>query len=288
MADWGKIGSRGNVEDRRSSAPAVVGGISVTGILLYLLVSYLTDGQVSVPLDTFQPAPQEQTQNLQEFEGSDEYEVFAATVLGSNNDLWEATFNKGIIVDEKGNEYGGYIPPKLVLFRTATDSSCGVATSQVGPHYCTLDSTIYLDETFFDELTQRYGATGGDVAEAYVMSHEVAHHVQNLMGITDAVSSEIQSNPRVANDLAMKLELQADCFAGLWANSIKDLNILSPNEIAEAMDAAAAVGDDRIQEKVTGRINPETWTHGSSEARVASFTKGYETGDIESCDTFSY
>lgn len=288
MADWGKIGSRGNVEDRRSSAPAVVGGISVTGILLYLLVSYLTDGQVSVPLDTFQPAPQEQTQNLQEFEGSDEYEVFAATVLGSNNDLWEATFNKGIIVDEKGNEYGGYIPPKLVLFRTATESACGVATSQVGPHYCTLDSTIYLDETFFDELTQRYGATGGDVAEAYVMSHEVAHHVQNLMGITDAVSSEIQSNPRVANDLAMKLELQADCFAGLWANSIKDLNILSPNEIAEAMDAAAAVGDDRIQEKVTGRINPETWTHGSSEARVASFTKGYETGDIESCDTFSY
>ncbi len=288
MADWGKIRSRGNVEDRRSSAPAVAGGISVTGILLYLLVSYLTDGQVSVPLDTFQPAPQEQTQNLQEFEGTDEYEVFASTILGSNNDMWEGKFISGIILDENGNKSGGYIPPKLVLFRTATESACGVATSQVGPHYCTLDSTIYLDETFFDELTQRYGATGGDVAEAYVMSHEVAHHVQNLMGITDAVSSEIQSNPRVANDLAMKLELQADCFAGLWANSIKDLNILSPNEIAEAMDAAAAVGDDRIQEKVTGRINPETWTHGSSEARVASFTKGYETGDIESCDTFSY
>ena len=239
MADWGKIGSRGNVEDRRSSAPAVVGGISVTGILLYLLVSYLTDGQVSIPLDTLQTTPQEQTQNLQEFEGSDEYEVFASTVLGSNNDMWEGIFN-------------------------------------------------YLDETFFDELTQRFGAKGGDVAEAYVISHEVGHHVQNLMGITDAVSSEIELDPSQENDLAMKLELQADCFAGIWANSIKDLNIMSPGEIGEAMDAAAAVGDDRIQEKVTGRVNPETWTHGSSEERVAWFTKGYETGDLNSCYTFSY
>ncbi len=286
MAEWGKIGSRGNVEDRRSRTPAIAGGISVTGILLYLLVSYLTDGQVSIPLDTLQTVPQEQTQNLQEYEGSDEYEVFASTVLGSNNDMWEGIFNRGIIVDENGDKYGEYIEPKLVLFRTATQSACGVATSQVGPHYCTLDNTIYLDETFFDELTQRFGAKGGDMAEAYVISHEVSHHVQNLMGITDAVSSEIELDPSQGNDLAMQLELQADCFSGLWANSIKDLNIMSPGEIGEAMDAAAAVGDDRIQEKVTGRINPESWTHGSSEQRVSWFTKGYETGDVNSCFTF--
>ncbi len=280
MADWGKISSRGNVEDRRSLGPVVVGGIGITGVILYLLVNFLTNGQVDIPLDQLENISVENQQNLnaEDFEGADNYEVFASTVLGSNNDMWSKEFNK---------EQKSYTPPKLVLFRSATESSCGVATSQVGPHYCTLDQTIYLDETFFDELISRYEAVGGDVAEAYIISHEVGHHAQNELGIMDKITGETQNDEETANDLSIKLELQADCFAGLWANSIKDLDVLSPGEISEAMDAAAAVGDDRIQEKVTGRISPENWTHGSSEKRVFWFTKGYESGAVSSCDTFN-
>lgn len=179
-----------------------------------------------------------------------------------------------------------YTPPKLVLFRSATASSCGTATSQVGPHYCPLDQTIYLDETFFEELTNRFGAQGGDVAEAYVIAHEVAHHAQNELQIMDKVQMRRESNPDEANDLSIKLELQADCFAGLWAYSIKDAGVFTQNEIYEAMDAASAVGDDRIQERTTGYSNPETWTHGSSAQRVNWFNKGYNSGQLSSCDTF--
>ena len=174
--------------------------------------------------------------------------------------MWAKEFKK---------ENKNYIPPKLVLFRTATESGCGPATSEVGPHYCPLDQTIYLDETFFDELTKRFGAKGGDVAQAYVIAHEVGHHAQNGLGIMD----QMKNNP--TNATSIKLEMQADCYAGLWANSIKDQGVLMPGEIGEAMDVAAAVGDDRIQKKVTGYINPETWTHGSSQQRVAWFNNGY-------------
>jgi uncharacterized protein len=166
-----------------------------------------------------------------------------------------------------------------------TTSACGNASSAVGPHYCPLDRTIYLDETFFDELTRRFGAEGGDVAEAYVIAHEVAHHAQNELGIMDQVNKAAQSNEESANDLSVGIELQADCFAGLWANSIKDLGVFMPGEIKEALDAAAAVGDDRIQERVTGHINPESWTHGSSEQRVTWFNRGFETGNLANCNT---
>lgn len=270
MADWGKILSRGNVEDRRSMAPVVVGGVGITGVIVYLIFSLITNGQVEIPIDQLQSISMESQQNLnaKDFEGADNYEVFTSTVLGSNNDMWSRVFS---------NAQKSYNPPKLVLFRTATESACGTATSQVGPHYCSLDKTIYLDETFFDELISQYNAKGGDVAEAYIISHEVGHHIQNELGIIDKVTT---------NDSAIKLELQSDCFAGLWANSIKDLGVFTPNEISEAMDAAAAVGDDRIQEKIIGQINPETWTHGSSEQRVYWFTKGYESGELAACDTF--
>ena len=280
MADWKKILSRGNVEDRRALAPAAVGGIGLTGLVLYLLVSYLTNGEVNIPLDQLQTITTEnqQTVNTGEFEGEDFYEVFTSTVLGSNNDMWAEVFNK---------ENRTYVEPKLVLFRDATESGCGVADSSVGPHYCSSDQTIYLDETFFDELTRLNGAEVGDVAQAYVISHEVGHHAQNLLGILGAADEEIQQNQGSANDMSIGLELQADCFAGLWAGSLKDQNVLLPGEISEAMDAAAAVGDDRIQETVTGRISPESWTHGSSEQRVSWFTKGYETGTLSSCDAFN-
>lgn len=268
------------MDDRRSAGPVVAGGIGITGIILYLLFNLLTDGQVDIPLDQLESLTVDSQQNLSEkdFEGADSYEVFASTVLGSNNDMWTEVFKKA---------QKSYTPPRLVLFRSAVESACGVATSQVGPHYCTLDQTIYLDETFFDELINRYQAVGGDVAEAYIISHEVGHHAQNELGIMDKITGEIQKAEDTANELNIKLELQADCFAGLWAYSIRNLDVLSPGEISEAMDAAATIGDDRIQEKVTGRISPENWTHGSSEQRVSWFTKGYESGMVSSCDTFN-
>ncbi len=272
MADWSKIGYRGNVEDRRGLAPAI-GGLSLTGVALILIVNYLTGGNLGDALQQIQAIPQENRQVVdnKQFEGEDSYEVFASTVLGSNNVHWARTLQK------EGKEY---TPPKLVLFRQATQSACGTATSQIGPHYCPLDQTIYLDETFFDELTSRFGARGGDVAQAYVISHEVGHHVQQELGIMQ----QVQQNG--SNDASIRLELQADCYAGMWANSIKDQNIMEAGEIEEAMDAASSVGDDRIQEKVNGYIDPENWTHGSSEQRRSWFNKGYSSGTLNTCNTF--
>jgi predicted metalloprotease len=281
MANWGKILSRGDVEDRRSMAPTAIGGISLTGVALLFVVNYLMGGSTGDFLNELQNIPIEQQQNVQvdktQFEGKDSYEEFTSTILGSNNDMWKQVFSQG------GRTY---TEPKLVLFRTATNSACGGATSDVGPHYCPPDNTVYLDETFFDELTSRFGAQGGDVAQAYVIAHEVGHHAQNELGIMDTEEKDIQAHPDNRNADSVKLELQADCFAGLWLNSIKDKGVLEPGEIHEAMDAAEAVGDDRIQKRVTGRVNPETWTHGSSQERVTWFDKGYDGGSLDACNTF--
>jgi predicted metalloprotease len=270
MADWGKILSRGNVEDRRGFAP-VAGGLSLTGLALIVAFNFLTGGDLSDLLQMVVNNPPVQTESRQvtnQYDGNDEYEQFASTVLGSNDDVWEQKFVDADLT---------YAPPRLVLFRTATESACGTASSQVGPHYCPLDQTIYIDETFFDELTNRLGAQGGDVAEAYVISHEVGHHVQNQLQVLDN---------RNSNEDSIRVELQADCYAGVWANSLRDENVFEPGEIQEAMDAAAAVGDDRIQERVTGQINPERWTHGSSADRMKWFATGYETGSVSRCNTF--
>lgn len=273
MAKWGNILQRGNVEDRRSFAPAAIGGLSLTGVAIVVLFNLLAGGDVNDVLTQLESLPVEQQQGVdrKEFAGEDSYEVFASTVLGSNNEMWQSMFRR---MDRS------YVEPTLVLFRTATQSACGGATSEVGPHYCPLDRTIYLDETFFEELQLRFGAQGGDVAEAYVIAHEAAHHAQNELGIMDAVD-------RSDNESSVQLELQADCFAGLWANSIRSLNVLEPGEIREAMDAAAAVGDDRIQKRATGQVRPETWTHGSSEQRVQAFNRGFESGELALCDTFN-
>jgi predicted metalloprotease len=268
MALWNKINSSGNVEDRRGAGPGVVGGgLGVVGIIIVIAINLLGGGDatdVLNQLENIQTQPA-QSYNAQDFEGADDYEVFAGKVLGSANDMWRDIFI------QSGRTYH---EPKLILFRGATDSSCGGADSQIGPHYCPPDQTIYLDETFFDELTKRFGAEGGDVAEAYVIAHEVGHHVQQeLSGLSETRS----------NEESVKLELQADCYAGLWAYSIKDLGVFEEGEIHEAIDAAAAVGDDRIQSKVTGRVNPESWTHGSSAQRIAAFTRGYESGLVGMC-----
>lgn len=275
MAFWDRITARGNVEDRRGMAPAI-GGLSLTGIALLMLFNVLAGGDATDILSQLEGIPL-QIENNTAFEGEDEYEVFSSAVLGSNNEYWRGVAH---------NTSRSYNDPRLVLFRVATPSECGTASSEVGPHYCPIDNTIYLDETFFDELTKRFGATGGDVAEAYVIAHEVGHHVQNEFGTMQSVQELQQLNPAAQNDLSIKLELQADCYAGLWAKSIESLNVLEPGEIREAMDAAAAVGDDRIQESVVGYSSPETWTHGSSDQRVEWFNSGYNSGKVESCNTF--
>jgi predicted metalloprotease len=259
-----------------------VGGLGGIGLIIVVALALFSGGgnidDILAQLNQFQPT--ENVEQPAEFQGEDDYEVFASTVLGSTDATW------GEIFDASGMEY---VEPTLVLFRGGTNSACGGASSAVGPHYCSLDETIYLDETFFDELTSTLGAEGGDVAEAYVIAHEVGHHVQNRLGIMDQAQSLEQDagSQADANQISVMLELQADCFAGVWANSIRDAGVFLPGEIDEAIDAAEAVGDDHIQEQVEGQINPESWTHGSSEQRVQWFTTGFESGDPSACDTFS-
>jgi predicted metalloprotease len=261
-----------------------IGGLGGVGVIVLVLITLLGGGgggldQILGQLEQAQ-APADPGVQPEEFQGEDDYEVFASTVLGSTNDTWEAIFRQSDL---------DYVEPTLVLFRSSTQSACGGATSAVGPHYCPLDEVIYIDETFFDDLVSRFGASGGDVAEAYVIAHEVGHHVQNRLGIMDEMRQAQQGagSQEEVNELSVRLELQADCFAGVWANSLRDLGVFLPGEISEAVDAAEAVGDDRIQERVQGQINPETWTHGSSEQRVQWFTTGYETGDPSQCNTFA-
>lgn len=260
-----------------------IGGLGGAGIIVVLLVVFLGGGsgmdQLMGQLQNVQPQTESGVQPP-EFEGEDDYEVFVSTVLGSTDEYWNSAFTASGL---------SYVVPQLVLFRSATSSGCGGAHSAVGPHYCPLDETIYIDETFFDDLVTRFGAEGGDVAEAYVIAHEVGHHVQNRLGIMDEARrvQESASSQVEANQTSVLLELQADCFAGVWANSIRDVGVFLPGEIDEALNAASAVGDDRIQEKVQGQISPEGWTHGSSDQRVEWFTLGWDTGDPSRCDTFS-
>lgn len=269
MANWDKINSKGNVDDRRGMSRAGIGGASVTGILLLMGVTYLMGGNpldVLQQIDVSQITATQSQEDAAQFEGDNSYEQFVSSVLGSTNDYWQKTMTA---------EGQTYVEPTLVLFRGNTTSGCSSASSAVGPHYCPADSTIYLDETFFEELTTRLGAQGGDVAEAYVIAHEVGHHVQNLQG-------SLAQGQRSNTD-SVSTELQADCYAGLWASSLRDKGIFEVNEITEAMNAAAAVGDDSIQQKTSGEVTPESWTHGSSKDRVDAFTTGYETGDFSKC-----
>lgn len=274
MARWDQITGRGNVEDRRGlSGPAFAGGGIVTLLITLafgyfgLSVSPSTVDQVLGQIQSLQSSRVDESEQPVEFRGEDSYEVFAGKVLGSSDELWSTVFSRNNQQYEK---------PKLVLFRSVTRSSCGVASSQVGPHYCPYDATIYLDETFFDELKRRFGGSSGEVAQAYVIAHEVGHHVQNQLG---ALTADTQNT----REGSIALELQADCYAGVWAYSQAKNNVFENGEIEQATNAAAAVGDDNIQQKVEGRVTPENWTHGSSDERVGAFTTGYKTGDPSKC-----
>jgi predicted metalloprotease len=280
---WRRLERSSNVEDRRGRAPMIAGGVGGLGIIGVLLAMFLGGGGDSGGFGDLlgglgAPAQSQTQQDLPSEQATDDAGEFVKAVLGTTETYWTGVFT------DSGMTYD---PPRLVLFTGSTASGCGGASSLHGPHYCPLDSTIYVDLDFFTDLQTRFGTQGGDFAEAYVIAHEVGHHVQNLLGISDQVRSAQQSDPGQANELSVSLELQADCFAGNWAHSIFQRgNVLEPGDVQEGLDAAAAVGDDRIQAKTQGRIDPESWTHGSSAQRVEWFTTGYESGDPGVCDTF--
>jgi len=179
-----------------------------------------------------------------------------------------------------------YEATKVVLFTGSTSSACGQASAATGPFYCPADRLVYLDTSFFRELEQRFGASG-DFAEAYVIAHEIGHHVQTLLGINGRVQRQSQDDPSLANELSVRLELQADCFAGVWGRSAQAAGILEPGDVEEGLDAASAIGDDRIQGSTSGRIDPESFTHGTSEQRRTWLRTGIQVGNPDACDTFS-
>jgi predicted metalloprotease len=210
--------------------------------------------------------------------GSDELRDFVAVVLGDTEDTWQEVFARA---------GGTYEPPTLVLFSGAVESACGFAQSATGPFYCPLDRKAYLDLSFFEELETRFGAPG-DFAQAYVIAHEVGHHVQNLLGITRQTHAlRARLSPAEANELSVRVELQADCFAGVWANlAQRARNILDEADIEEGLRATSALGDDRMQRRAQGYVVPESFTHGSAAQRARWFRQGLARGDPELCDTF--
>lgn len=276
MADWSKLSTRGNVDDRRTNAPAagIMGG-GVIVLLLTLGLNYMglniSPDTVSRVVETFGSSKVSQQDQPPEFKGDDPYEVFASKILGSTDDTWSDIFAKS---DQK------YTKPRLVLYRGSSSTACGIGSSAAGPFYCPSDSTIYLDETFFEELKNRFGGSSGEVAQAYVIAHEVGHHVQNLQGSLRPVGPSSQRQ-------SIETELQADCYAGIWAFSVNKAGIFESGDIEQALSAASAVGDDNIQSRMDGSVRPETWTHGSSQQRVNAFEAGFKTGQPGKCTDLS-
>lgn len=207
--------------------------------------------------------------------------VFTRKVLGNIERTWTGIFSTQL--------HEQYEPPKLVMFTNVTPTACGTGQSAMGPFYCPADRKVYIDLGFYDELRRRFGA-GGDFAQAYVIAHEVGHHVQNLLGISDKVdAARRHASEARANQLSVRMELQADCFAGVWANNAQRANrqLIEPGDFEEGLKAAAAIGDDRLQQQGQGYVVPETFTHGTSEQRVYWLRRGLESGDLRACDTFA-
>lgn len=203
--------------------------------------------------------------------------AFLKFVVGDIQGFWQAEFRRSDL---------RYVPAQVVVFRGRAPSGCGIASSDTGPFYCPLDGRVYLDLGFFRELALEFDAPG-DFAQAYVLAHELGHHVQALTGVLEQVQAEQAQQPEAAHVLSVATELQADCLAGVWGHSTYERRLLERGDLEEALRAAAAVGDDRIQQRTTGRIDPETWTHGSSEQRRSWYLRGFDAGDPAACDTFS-
>lgn len=288
--DWTPGGMSGDVEDRRSdsggggfSFGGGGGGIGIVGFLVLLVISlvtgrnflgsFLSGGGGAAPSQV-QTGPRQAgaTQGA----GEDRDAQLVSFVLDDVQKTWTGIFS------QQGKQYRH---AKLVLYRGATYSGCGTARASTGPFYCPADQKVYIDLDFWDEL-KRFGGDTGDFAQAYVIAHELGHHVQDLLGIESKMRQQTQQNPGEANQLSVDLELQADCFAGIWAHSTEQRNIVHPDDIAGALKAAAAVGDDHLQ-KMSGRaVSPESFTHGTSAQRQFWFKRGLDGGTIDSCKTF--
>lgn len=280
-----RSGMSRNIQDRRGSprGMALGAGGGVVGIIAFVLYALLGGGGggSSPELDDIlgqleNPAPAGNQAQLGP-DPDDKLVDFMSFVLDDSQRFWDRTFA------ESGKTYQD---AKLVLFTNSTQSACGGATSAIGPHYCPADQKVYLDLDFFRDLRDDFGAPG-DFAQAYVLAHEIGHHVQNLLGINEQVRRAEQNDPENANEYSVLLELQADCFAGVWGYTTYDRDLLESGDLREGLDAAAAVGDDRIQQQSGQRVNPENWTHGSSEQRMEWFRRGFDTRDPSRCDTFA-
>jgi len=270
-----------NVEDRRGlrvSRGLAGGGL---GTLVLVLVGLYFGIDPSTILNTIPAGGGSSVEQSGEPRPAAENALadFVSVVLADTEDTW------GTIFREKGQSYAA---PKLILFTDAVESACGMAGAATGPFYCPGDHKLYVDLSFFSELDRRFGASG-DFAQAYVVAHEVGHHVQNLLGIEGKVrEARARAGEREANRLSVRLELQADCLAGVWGNRAdKSRRLLEPGDLEEALRAATAIGDDRLQRETRGRVVPDSFTHGTSAQRVSWFRRGFESGDLARCDTFS-
>ncbi|MEJ2896835.1 neutral zinc metallopeptidase [Bordetella avium] len=261
-----------NIEDRRGRGVRR-GSIGLGAIVLALVAVYFGIDP-SVVLQMADSPPARQAPQTQDGESR-----FVARVLGETEDTWDSIF--------KQNLNRKYEAPKLVLFSGATPTACGTGQSAMGPFYCPLDSKVYLDLSFFEDMKRKLNAPG-DFARAYVIAHEVGHHVQNLLGIAEQVGEARRRNPALANSLSVRLELQADCFAGLWARRADQArHILEAGDIESGINAASAIGDDTLQRKSQGYVVPDAFTHGSSAQRVRWFKRGLDSGDLRQCNTFA-
>jgi predicted metalloprotease len=286
---WRDMRGSDNFEDREGAAPAgrglgsgfKLGGVGLIAVVAISLLLGLNPLDVLVSLQGGGP-PSAPTQNTAPPTSSasaarDETKEFIIRILGDTEDTWKTLF---------GQMGGEYHPPRLVLFRGAVDSACGLARSAVGPFYCSADRRVYLDRSFFEALAQRFGAPG-EFARAYVIAHEIGHHVQNELGITEKVGQQrARAGEARSNAVSVRIELQADCFAGVWGHFARQRNLLEPGDVESGLAAAAAIGDDRLQRQSQGHVAPESFTHGSSAQRVRWFRAGLDSGDARQCDTF--
>jgi predicted metalloprotease len=278
---WTPGTSRQDVEDRRGGGGFIPGGgmrIGLGGIVVLLVLSLIFKQDFFSLLAGGGGAPAGGAPSgaVSSSPAEEQLADFVTFVLNDAQATWER------ILPDHGVEYRH---ARLVLFRDAIQSACGFAEAATGPFYCPGDERVYIDLGFYDELKQRFGAPG-DFAQAYVLAHEIGHHVQHLLGTDERVRGIQLRSPGQANPLSVRLELQADCYAGIWARSTAQRDILEKGDVDEGLGAAAAVGDDRIQRMSTGRVNPDAFTHGTSEQRVRWFNEGFSSGRLEACDTF--
>ena len=277
---WTPGGSSDDVEDRRSSSGGGIGGIHIGlgGFVILGILSLVFHRNLFTLLQSGGGSPGAGISQADPARDQAEKPLvdFVTFVLNDAQKTWAATLS------DQGVQYRH---AKLVLFRNSIDSACGMAQSASGPFYCPTDEKVYIDLAFYSELKQRFGAPG-EFAEAYVLAHEMGHHVQKLLGIERKVVEAEKANPRQANLYSQKLELQADCFAGIWGHSTEQRSLLEAGDVESAIRAAAAVGDDRLQKMETGHVSPDSFTHGSSAERTRWFRTGFDAGDIPACNTF--